>query len=907
MDFKSEDFERLFEVFKTECGEHLQVLNRALISLEALPDQPDLLSEIFRAAHSLKGAARMIQFTSIEKIAHQIETLLGRVNQKETTLSREVNDLILKGLDTIDLVLQTVSEGGTQDEVDVAEISTKLEGACKTPRSADKKSASKKGKMGADQRDLKLFSEESRADCKALLLSLRKIEQNPDSNDIKVAYEKAHALKGNARMIKHAAMDDLACSIENYLHAVLEQVVSPSSSAMHCLLTAVNFIETFIHQIESKKRGKTPPRFNEVLSEMNRLSVPTQVFDSTSGKNRDGGVEKMVASVIKKSVKKNKKTVDDKSKTTVRVNSEKLDSLMGQAGELLVLKLKARQRLMDAQTIIDDYSGLSKEIKIKMAGIDKTERRHIHLAEDKKNQQAPDIKIAGRLSFISDRLEFFQKSLFDDFRQFSIIIERLQDDVRKTRLFPFQTVLDVFPRMVRDLSLVMNKKITLETSGGNIELDKYILEEIKDPMMHIIRNCLDHGIELPAERIKLGKTETGLIRIAVTHKGNDAVITVTDDGKGIDLERIKASAIRRGIYNEAEMNLMKEKQILNLIFHPGFSTSTMITDISGRGVGMDVVKANIEKLNGVIDIETVMSQGSTFIMTVPLTLSTTQSLKILAGGEVFFLPVNMVERIIKVSESALPFVEGHPAVHYSGSYIPYVRLSSVLEVSEPRSEHALDVERPVAILKTGKTLAAFGLDGFLGEEEILMKGLGPYMKRIRNISGVTIMRDGAIAPVLNVTDMMNTVLLRELVPLQIKKENVVQKVQISILVVDDSVMTRTLAKNILESYGYRVLTAVDGEDGLSKLQNTDIDIVVSDVQMPNMDGLEFTRHIRQSKRFSHIPVILVSALESSEDKKKGVEVGADAYIIKSAFDQSNLISTIKSLVTYNPGGISNEA
>lgn len=776
MDFNPEDFERLFEVFKTECGEHVQVLNRALISLEALPDQPDLLPEIFRAAHSLKGAARMIQFTSIEKIAHQVETLLGRVNQKELTLSREVNDLILKGLDTIDLVLQTVSEGGAQDEVDVSEICTKLEGVSKAPRAVDKKSASKKGKVAADQ-----------------------------------------------------------------LKTVLKDT------------------------------------------------------------------EKMHTSVVKKSVKKTKKPVEDKSKNTVRVSSEKLDSLMGQTGELLVLKLKARQRLMDTQTIIDDYNSLSKEIRVKMIAIDKIERQHIHWAEDKKNQQPPDVKIGGRLSFISDRLEFLQKSLFDDFRQFSIIIERLQDDVRKTRLFPFQTVLDVFPRMVRDLSLALHKKITLETSGGNIELDKYILEEIKDPMMHIIRNCMDHGIEPPAERIKLGKPETGLIRISVTHKGNDAVVMVTDNGKGIDLEGIKASAIRRGIYNEAEMNLMKEKQILNLIFHPGFSTSAMITDISGRGVGMDVVKANIEKLNGTIDIETVKSRGTTFIMTVPLTLSTTQSLKILAGGEAFFLPVNMVERIIKVSENELPFVEGHPAVHYSGSYIPYVRLSSVLEVSEPRSEHAPDVERPVAILKTGKTLAAFGLDDFLGEEEILMKGLGPYMKRIRNISGVTIMRDGAIAPVLNVTDMMNTVLLRELAPLQIKKEIVVQKAQISVLVVDDSVMTRTLAKNILESYGYHVWTAVDGEDALSKLQNTDIDIVVSDVQMPNMDGLEFTRQLRQSKRFGHIPVILVSALESSEDKKKGVEVGADAYIIKSAFDQSNLISTIKSLVTCNPGGVSNEA
>ncbi len=756
-DLSEADFQRIFAVFKLECDEHIQALNRGLIALEENPEQDDLIEALFRDAHSLKGAACMLHFSGIERIAHAIETMLGHVKKREMSLSSEVNDLVLKGLDAVESIVQIIDAGEPEETLDLSDLFQQLESFLnldQSPRATQSKAKTKKSpkkKTSLLKKDLKLLSEET-------------------------------------------------------------------------------------------------------LIETKQVKI---------GAN------------------------------TVRVSSEKLDHLMGQTGELLLLKLKARQRLRDTQEIINDYTVLNREIKHKESRFEKSKRQESALSEDNNRTKNSLRSIGGRSSRVSDRLALLQKALFDDFRQFSAVIERLQDDVRKTRLFPFQTILDIFPRMVRDLATSVKKKVKLSTSGGNIELDKYILEEIKDPLMHIIRNCIDHGIESPELRVCLKKPVAGRIKIDVSHKGNHAVIEVSDDGCGIDLAQIKASAIKKGLYEEGEINLMKEKQILNLIFHPSFSTRAMITDISGRGVGMDVVKSNIEKLNGTIEIETLVSKGSTFVMTIPLTLSTTQCLKIKVSGAVFFLPVNKVERIIKVVESDLSVIEGYPAIHYAGSYIPYVHMREILEV--PKSGFPSD-KKSVAILKAGKSLAAFAMDDFLGEEEILMKGLGNYMKRVCHISGVTMMRDGTISPVLNVVDMMNTVLLRGISHSKIKVNEGMIKSKKCVLVVDDSVMTRTLAKNILESHGFDVLTAVNGEDAFLKLQETGVDLIVSDIQMPNMDGFAFTRQLKQDESMKHIPVVLVSALESEEDKKEGVEVGADAYITKSAFDQSNLISTIQSLL-----------
>lgn len=923
MDLSSEDFEKLFEIFKIECDEHIQNLNSGLLSLEENPNQPGIIEEIFREAHSLKGAARMINFPSIENISHNMETILSKIKNNEMTLTTETANVILKGLDTVEAIINKISQGGQEDEVDSSTILNHLKQVAngvvldkseiskksdiEPVKTSDVKAADEEKEEIIVKMDLNLFLQETGDAHQKLVNSLLEIDKNPDNEkEVENAFEQAHALKGSARVIKHDEMGNISFSIERALQEVLDKKMSVSSLLVTILLEGTDFIKTFITRIEMEDKTEVPQDFEKVIAAIDAL-IETHSSSQKPEKKSSGTSQSLASEIVqKKGLKpeiskssgtvKQKETSTAKAKSTVRVSSDKLDRLMDQAGELLIMKLKSHQRLKDIQSIIDDCNAIKRPLKKRIRQIGRAKLQQDNTANDKMiSEEKPFyIDFGEKFSSVSDRIELLHKAYYDDFRQLSLVIEKLQDDVKKTRLFPIQTILDVFPRMVRDISASVNKKIKLKVSGGNIELDKFILEEAKDPLMHIIRNCIDHGIESREDREKLGKPEEGLIQINVFHKGNSAVIEVKDDGKGIDIEKIKASAIKKGLYSEKEINLMKDKQILSLIFHPGFSTSSIITDISGRGIGMDVVKANIEKLNGTIDIETVKSKGTVFLMIIPLTLSTTQTLKISICGNIYFIPVNMVEKIIKVPEDKLSIVEGFPAVYYLDSLIPYVRLSSVLEIPESETDDT-NQERPMVILRSGKNFAAFGIDKFMGEEEMLMKGLGGFMKRVRNVSGVTIMRDGSIALVLNVADMINTVQLRGIaIPKRkIEEHEVVEG--LSVLVVDDSIMTRTMEKNILESYGYNILMAVDGQDALVKLQEKDFDIIVSDVQMPKMNGLELTEQIKKDDRYKHIPVILVTALESAEDKKKGIEVGADAYIVKSSFDQSNLLKTIKRL------------
>ena len=909
MPFSKEEFEKLFEIFKLECDEHIQKLNSGILTLEENPDNVGLIGEILRDAHSLKGAARMIDFKSIEDISHNLETILGKIKKGEIKLSTEIANLIFNSLENISEIVKIISQGGREDEVDISSLIEQLKKASKGEPFS--KPSAKKNKpdetprlspLSEDGIDMNLFMEETTDSYQNLINSLIKIEKSPDNKKaIEIAYNQIHALKGSARMIKHSKMDSLSLAMEQILSGAMDKKIVITPSLISTLLSGADFIKIFIHQIGSKMN---PPynwqNSDEVLPkdiDQNTFRELTDIINSvnpylSTGRQQTTETSSKIPN-IKKGHKPNGGASAIQSKSTVRVASEKLDRLMEEAGELLIMKLKAQQRVIHVQSIINDCNLTNQSFKKNKRVI-----RHQAKLKNDKTSEVTEKRILTefekKISNLSDRLDSLYKTLSNDSHQLSLIIEKLQDDIRKTRLLPFHTIMSAFPKMVRDISVNENKKIKFEFSGGDIELDKFILEEIKSPLMHMLRNSIDHGIEPTEDRIKFGKTEEGNIKILLSQKGNNVIIEINDDGSGINIEQLKSSAVKKGLYTEKEMQQMKERQILNIIFQPGFSTSKIITDISGRGIGMDVVKATIERLNGTIDIETSKNTGTRFILTIPLTLSITHAIKFLVNNEIYYIPIDMIERIIIVDEKNLSTIERGLAIHYNGSIIPYVRMQQILEIPVSESKES---ERFAIILKTGNTMAAFAIDKFLGEEDITIKGLGNYMKRVRNISGITIMSDGNIAPLLNVTDMINTIQLRGIASTKRKIESPDVEKHLSILVIDDSIMTRTLEKNILESYGYDVVTAIDGQDAILKLHEKNFDVIVSDVQMPNMDGIELTEKIKQDNRYSKIPVILVTAMESDEDKKRGMQVGADAYIVKSSFDQSNLLTTIKRLTS----------
>jgi two-component system chemotaxis sensor kinase CheA len=418
---------------------------------------------------------------------------------------------------------------------------------------------------------------------------------------------------------------------------------------------------------------------------------------------------------------------------------------------------------------------------------------------------------------------------------------------------------------------------------------------MKDPLIHLVRNCIDHGIEMPDDRKKKHKSAQGNIKVSVSSRHGGIEITVRDDGAGIDALKVRSAAQKCGAISREEAGRLGAYETLFLVFRSGVTTSPIITDISGRGLGLAIVKEKVEKLNGTISIDTQPDLGTSFRMVVPLTLATLRGVLVGVGGHLFVIPSANVERVARVRKDQIQTVENRETLSLDGHAVSLVRLGAVLEFGTT-SDRVYD-EGPyvqIAVLGSAGKRMAFLVDEVLQEQEILVKNLGPQLSRVRNIAGATVLGTGKVAPILNVHDLMISAV--KVAPTHAETIAGGPKKRLSILVVEDSITARTLLKTILESAGYEVATAVDGVDAFTALKSTEFDLVVSDVEMPRMNGFDLTAKIRTDTRLSDLPVVLVTALESREDRERGIDVGANAYVVKSSFEQSNLLEVIRRLI-----------
>jgi two-component system chemotaxis sensor kinase CheA len=464
-------------------------------------------------------------------------------------------------------------------------------------------------------------------------------------------------------------------------------------------------------------------------------------------------------------------------------------------------------------------------------------------------------------------------------------------------MLPFATLLDLFPKLVRDLSRAQSKEVTLSLRGREVEIDKRILQEMKDPLIHLVRNSIDHGIEKPAARAAAHKPASGTLTLAVSQlDGSKVEIVLADDGAGIDVEKVKASAVRAGALSEEDAGALSEQAALALIFNSGISTSPIITEISGRGLGMAIVHEKVEKLGGQIGIEAARGVGTTFRIVLPVTLATFKGILVSAGGQSFVIPTAKIERIARVRREDIRTVENRETIALDGQAVALARLDEVLALP-PRAEEGGFAE--VVVLGSAEKRIGFVVEAVLSEQEVLVKSIGKPLVRVRNVAGATILGSGRPAVILNTADLLKSAVnlagaggARTARAAETAEEKRVR----NILVVDDSVTSRMLLKNILESSGYSVVTAIDGVDALTALKSREFDLLVSDVEMPRMDGFDLTAKVRADKELAELPVVLVTALGSREHQERGIDVGANAYIVKSSFDQSNLLDVIRKLI-----------
>jgi two-component system chemotaxis sensor kinase CheA len=498
-----------------------------------------------------------------------------------------------------------------------------------------------------------------------------------------------------------------------------------------------------------------------------------------------------------------------------------------------------------------------------------------------------------RLEQLGQLVKTLQGSLSEDTTRLEQLSGDLEEGIRTLRLLPFSTIFNQFSRMVRDLAQQEGKLVKLILEGKDTLADKRLLEEMKDPLMHILRNAIDHGIESPQEREQLGKSATATIRLCAYQTPTNIVLEVSDDGRGVNLDKIKQTALKRGIYREDELAAMSPSQIQALIFAPGFSTAPLVTEVSGRGVGLDVVQTNVKKLKGAIEVESIPGKGCKLRVNLAIALATAHVLIVQVNEMPYAIPVEFVRTACLIRSEEIFPLEGHDTIVRDGQPISIVQLADLLELPPLSSGLTQQTSLSCIILQIGQEQLGVIVDALVDEQDVVIKSQSQLLKRVRNVSGATILGTGDVCMVLNPQDLIESARSRSISPTQSRQPLPTKP---TVLLVEDSIATRTQEKRILETAGYQVITAVDGLDGFNKLRSHLVDAVVSDVQMPNLDGLELTSKIRQYQEYNELPIILVTSLASDDDKRRGAEAGANAYIIKGNFNQEALLSTLKRLV-----------
>ena len=477
-----------------------------------------------------------------------------------------------------------------------------------------------------------------------------------------------------------------------------------------------------------------------------------------------------------------------------------------------------------------------------------------------------------------------------DARQLNQAESALHDDVHRVRMFPFERACAGLERAVRDLAQLTGKQVELEVRGGDIEVDRAVLEGLRDPLMHLVRNAVDHGIDAPDVRRQSGKPAFGRIAVSVALRGSYVDVTVTDDGQGINLERIRDKLVDRGMTVPRE-----ERELMRSIFLPGFSTAAMITDVSGRGVGMDVVKSQVESLHGSVDVSSQWGLGSRFVLSVPLTLTTVSVLLVQVGSQTYAIPSTSVQRLVRFSPDDIQSIEGCDVLPLGEAPIPVTALASVIRSTE-RPQAGESGKLVGAVLSAGERDTVFVVDAVIAEHEVVVKNLGNRIRHTRFVSGATILRSGAIALMLNVGSLILDAPRRSATHDDEGPARTEARGSRRLLVVDDSVTTRTLVASVLMSAGFDVTAAVDGQDAWDRLQTAEFDLVVSDVDMPRMTGIQLTQTIRRGSSTRNLPVVLITSRDSADDRQRGADAGASAYLVKSSFDQTSIVETIEQLL-----------
>lgn len=805
----------MIDLFRSEVETHVATLNDGLLALESNPTALDNIEALMRAAHSIKGGARIVELDPAVKLAHMMEDCFVAIQKREFPLMPEHIDTLLKGVDMLSRIAEAAGEGSQQWLAEHQEEINKLFSAISAITSGEKSD-----KPQGHQKPLE--NKESKPETKT----------TP----------------------KHTIQE------KNKLPVKESKISQP---------------EPEISEPEPKQ--KPEPKAKPIETKPSPVVLePDEITDESSVISHVGD-EKF----SKRSAEKDR---------VVRVTAGKVERLMGLAGEVV---LSARWLPPFSKSLVI----LKKSHAELNALIEKIER----MIEDRGNIDL----LRNVVNSAREKLKESNQYLLDRMNQLDVftgsvemLADRLYHEIIGVRMSPFADGIRGFPRMIRDIARKLGKQVRLNIVGESTEVDRDILEKLDAPLIHLIRNSIDHGIELPEERIAAGKPEIGTIRLEASHRSGILLITVADDGRGVNFETLKQKIIARGLSTPEMVEKMNEAELLEFLFLPGFSTVDHVTEVSGRGVGLDVVHNMVHSVGGVVRAVSKPGKGMAFHLELPLTLSVIRTFLVEIAKEPYAFPLARIERCLMLSRKDIQNVEDREYFIFDGRNIALVDIHDVLSLRNfPKEKDEL----PVVVVSDRMNSYGLVVDKFLGEYDLVVRPLDSRLGKVPGISAASIMLDGSPVLIFDIEDLVRSIdsILSGQKRFQ-KIGHVVQKEEKKpskrILVVDDSITVREMERKLLENKGYSVEIAVDGMDGWNMVRTSNFDMVISDVDMPRMNGIELITQIKRHERLKSLPVMIVSYKNKEEDRLKGLEAGADYYLTKTSFHDDSFINAVVDLI-----------
>jgi len=904
----------MLDLFFMEAKGQLSVLKESLSVLESDLKNNNELDSLLRASTSLKAAAKLASIDLAFEIAQAQEAIITSVIQSKLNLSSEHIHIIK---DSVDLLLQLVNESEGDCDSWLKENSDNLTSSLQELKNisntkldkkttSDKNKASKKKtiKKKSSNKDnsslgdfsmLELFRMEAETQTQSLSDDLLELENSPNNIEvIERLMRAAHSLKGAARMVGLDSAVNISHIMEDIFVAAQNSELELAHEDMDILLASIDMLTTMAKATSQDYQGwvtENKKNINELSNTLiaihkgeKKKSLSFTLKDNKKNDNSNN----------EKDIRLENSTIEDQnteitSNNDVRVSTQSLNRLQGLSGEALVETrwlspfadslLHVKKRQAELISVLD-------RLREKLFDIDIDEYifELIQSAHSKANHCR---------DLVSSRLT----ELESHDRRSNSLSQRLNREVLQARMRPFSDGVQGLQRLVRDISRSLNKKINLDIRGLATQVDRDILEKLQAPLNHMIRNAIDHGIELPAERKKSGKDEIGTIRLEAMHSAGMLSIIIQDNGCGIDLDKLRKKITDKGMITKDMAENLSEAELLDFMFLPNFSTRESVTEISGRGVGLDVVHSVIQELHGQIRVSSEFGKGLKFQFQLPLTLSVIRALMVEIAGEPYAFPLARIDQTLKITKQQIETMEGHQYFTFGSQHIGLITSHQILELNTKP-----DFADEISVIILGDRVNSYGIviDKFIGERNLVVHTLDPRLGKIQDISAASLTEDGTPLLIFDVDDLLRSIDIilsgGRLTKLSKNEQHVLNAKNKRILIVDDSITVREVERNLLQSKGYQVEVAVDGMDGWNASRTNDYDLIVSDIDMPRMNGFEFVSKMKNDDRLKNIPIIIVSYKDREEDRQRGLEVGADYYLTKGSFHDDSLVEAVIDLI-----------